>query len=188
MRDGELGPSGLQVGDPAGSTPSAGSPGGWLRAQLGSKQATHGLYVEIVVLAVIIALEGKRSSDADILLSLFGAIVAIALAELYAHYIGTMIGSGRRPTRAELVAAGMDTASSLVAIVPPVVFVLLGVTGVIALETGLKAATWVGVAVIGGYALVAHRRIGLSTGRSVPLAAFLALVGLGLVLLKQYFH
>ena len=56
---------------------------------LGSKQATHGIYIEIVVLAVIIALEGKRSSDGDILLSLFGALVAVVLAELYAYYIGT---------------------------------------------------------------------------------------------------
>ena len=54
---------------------------------LGSKQATHGIYIEIVVLAVIIALEGKRSSDGDILLSLFGALVAVVLAELYAYYI-----------------------------------------------------------------------------------------------------
>ena len=50
------------------------------------------------MLAVIIALEGKRSSDGDILLSLFGALVAVVLAELYAYYIGTMIGERRRPT------------------------------------------------------------------------------------------
>jgi len=62
---------------------------------LGSKQATHGVYIEMVVLAVIIALEGKRSSDGDILLSLFGAVVAVVLAEFYAYYIGTMIGDGQ---------------------------------------------------------------------------------------------
>jgi hypothetical protein len=65
----------------------------WLDTQLASKQATHGIYIEIVVLAVIITLEGKRTSDRDVLLSLFGAIVAVALAELYAYYVGTMIGT-----------------------------------------------------------------------------------------------
>ena len=160
----------------------------WLADQLGSKQATHGIYIEIVVLAVIIALEGKRTSDGDIVLSLFGAIVAIALAELYAYYIGTMIGSGRRPTGGELRAAVAGTGSSLVAVVPPVFLLMLGVVGVIGLQTGFDAAKWAGVAVIGLYALVAHRRAGLSTSRSLPLAVFLALVGLGLVLLKQYFH
>ena len=160
----------------------------WLAGQFGAKQATHGVYIEIVVLAVIIALEGKRTSDGDIVLSLFGAIVAIALAELYAAYLGTMIGSGRRPTGVEVRAAVAGTCSSLVAIVPPVFLLMLGVVGVIGLQTGFDAAKWAGVAVLGLYALVAHRRAGLSLRRSVLPAIFLALIGLGLVLLKQYFH
>jgi hypothetical protein len=160
----------------------------WLQAQLDGKQAIHGIYVELVVLAVIIALEGKRTSDSDVLLSLFGAIVAIALAELYAYYVGTMIASGRKPSRREFLAAVGDTAGSLLAIAPPVLLVVLGVAGVLRLETGFTAATWVGVGVIGGYALIAHRRTGLSTRRSIPPAVFVALIGLGLVLLKQYFH
>jgi hypothetical protein len=160
----------------------------WLEAQLDGKQAIHGIYVELVVLAVIIALEGKRTSDSDVLLSLFGAIVAIALAELYAYYVGTMIGSGRKPTRPELLGAVGDTAGGLVAIAPPVLLVVLGVAGVFRLETGFVAATWVGVGVIGGYALIAHRRTGLSTRRALPPAVFVALIGLALVLLKQYFH
>ena len=84
----------------------------WLKAQLDGKQAIHGIYVELVVLAVIIALEGKRTSDSDVLLSLFGAIVAIALAELYAYYVGTMIASGRKPSRREFLAAVGDTAAA----------------------------------------------------------------------------
>ncbi len=160
----------------------------WLDEQLGEKQATHGVYIEIVVLAVIIALEGKRTSDSDIVLSLFGAIIAIVLAELYSYYLGTMVGSGRRPTRIELQRAAVATGSSLVAIVPPVALLMLGVLGVISLKAGFEASKWTGVAIIGAYALVAHRRAGLTTRASVPLAALLALIGLGLVLLKQYFH
>jgi hypothetical protein len=163
-------------------------PEGWLRAQLSAKQATHGVYVEIVVLAVIIALEGKRASDADVILSLLGAIVAVLLAELYAYYVGAMIGTGRRPTSGELRAAVADSVSSLIAIAPSVLLVVLGVAGVIDLGKAFVAATWVGVGVIALYALLAHRRTGLSTRRSVPLAVLLALIGLGLVLLKQYFH
>lgn len=168
--------------------PDAAQPEGWLRAQLNAKQATHGIYVEIVVLAVIIALEGKRTSDTDVILSLLGAIVAVLLAELYAYYVGAMIGSGRRPTPREFRAAAADSASSLIAVAPSVLLVILGVAGVIDLGHALVAATWVGVGVIAVYALVAHRRTGLSTRRSVPLAVLLAVVGLALVLLKQYFH
>lgn len=160
----------------------------WLREQLGAEQATHGIYIEIVVLAVILALESKRASDRDILSSVVGAIVAVALVELYAYYIGTMIGAGRRPTRDELRVALVSTCASLLAIVPPLFLLTLGVVGAIRLETGFTAAKWSGVAVIGVYALLAHRRAGLSTSRALPSAVFLALVGLGLVMLKQSFH
>src|SRR6476646_1096357 len=73
----------------------------WLGTQFGRKQATHGIYAEIIVLAVILALEGKRD-DTDIVSTVFGALVAVLLAEAYADYLGTMIGTGRRPTWSEL--------------------------------------------------------------------------------------
>jgi len=97
----------IQDGEPPGAAldSSVARRKSWLKAQLDGKQAIHGIYVELVVLAVIIALEGKRTSDSDVLLSLFGAIVAIALAELYAYYVGTMIASGRKPSRREFLAA-----------------------------------------------------------------------------------
>lgn len=173
-----------------GASAMAPTPGGrrWLRKQLGAKQATHGIYIEIVVLALILALESKRASDRDIVSSVAGAIVAIALAELYADYIGAMIGTGRRPTRDELWAAIVGTVGSLVAIVPPVFLLMLGIVGAVRLETAFSAAKWAGVAVIGLYAFLAHQRAGLSTSRALPPAVFLALVGLGLVLLKQSFH
>ena len=155
---------------------------------LGRKQATHGVYIEMVVLAVIIALEGKRSSDGDILLSLFGAVVAVVLAEFYAYYIGTMIGDGRRPTMAELRSMVLTTGGALVASVPPILLVTLGVAGVFGLQTGFTAAKWAGVTVIGLYALLATRGTGLSLRTSVVTASFFTLIGLGLVLLKQYFH
>lgn len=155
---------------------------------LGSKQATHGIYIEIVVLAVIIALEGKGSSDAHVLLSLFGALVAVVLAELYAYYIGTMIGDGRRPTPAELRSMVLNTGVALVASVPPILLLTLGVAGVFRVETGFTAAKWAGVAVIGLYALLATRAAGLSLRPSVLTTSFFTLLGLGLVLLKQYFH
>ena len=155
---------------------------------LGSKQATHGIYIEIVVLAVIIALEGKRSSDGDILLSLFGALVAVVLAELYAYYIGTMIGERRRPTIGELRSMVLTTGGALVASVPPILLLTLGVAGVFGLQTGFTAAKWAGVAVIGLYALLATRGAGLSLRSSAVTALFFTLIGLGLVLLKQYFH
>lgn len=171
------------------SAGSAASPAGrWYRPALGSRDVTHGIYIEIALLAVILALEGKRTSDRDIVTAVFGALVAVVLAELYAHYIGSMIGSARRPPRAELGAFVRSTAGGLVSTVPPVFVLMLGVVGVIGLDTGFTLAKWIGIAIIAGFAFFANRRAGLSSRRSVHAAACFALVGLGLVLLTQYSH
>jgi hypothetical protein len=181
---GEGGTEGIDAFVP-GSTSGRWRP---LLSRIGSKEATHGIYIEIVVLAIILALEGKRASDSSIVVSVFGALVAVVLAELYAYYIGTMIGTGRRPTGAELKQAMVGTGVALVATVPSVFLLMLGVVGVIRLENGFSAAKWAGVIVMGLYSLLASRRAGLSMRLSLLTAASFALIGFGLVLLKQYFH
>ena len=159
----------------------------WIAAQFGKKQATHGIYAEIIVLAVILALQGKRD-ESDIVSTVIGALVAVILAEAYADYIGTMIGTGRRPTWPELRAELSLTFASMLAVLPPVLLLMLGVTGVIGLDTGFTCAKIAGIVVIGSYAYVANRRAGLSQLRSVVAAVFLLALAAGLVMLKHYFH
>jgi hypothetical protein len=99
-----------------------------------------------------------------------------------------MIGTGRRPVWPELRSQVMSTIGSLIVVVPPVVLLLLGVSGVIGLGTGFLAAKSAAVAVIGSYAFIANRRAGWSPGRSILGAAFLLALAGGLVMLKHYFH
>jgi hypothetical protein len=87
------------------------------------------------VLAVILALEGKRD-DSDIVSTVIGALLAVVLAEAYADYIGSMIGTGRRPTWPELRSQLALTFGSLLAVVPPILLLMLGVSGVIGLDAG----------------------------------------------------
>jgi hypothetical protein len=160
----------------------------WYDSPLASKQATHGLYIELVVLALILALQSKRVSDASVVSTVFGALVALVLAEFYAYYLGTMIGTGQRPTRAELRAMATGTAWSLVAVVPPVLLLMLGVFGPFSLNTGFFTAKVAGATVIAAYALVAGRRAGLGYRQSaVTGLVFLAIAG-ALVLLKHRYH
>ena len=159
----------------------------WLRSQLGTKQATHGIYAEIVLLAVILALQGKHD-DSDIMSTVVGALIALILAELYADYVGTMIGTGHRPLWAEFRSQAFSTLGSLIAVAPPLALLLLGVAGVIGLDTGFTAAKTAGVAVIGGYAFVANRRAGLTASRSFFGALFLLALATALVMLKHYVH
>jgi len=167
--------------------PANGTPRRWLASQFGKKQATHGIYSEIIVLAVILALEGKRD-ESDIISTVVGALCAVLLAEAYADYIGTMIGTGRRPTMLELRSELALTFGSLLAVAPPVLLLMLGVSGVIGLSAGFTAAKIAGIVVIGSYAYVANRRAALSQARSIVAAAFLVALAAGLVLLKHYFH
>ena len=160
----------------------------WLGLRFGSKQATHGIYIEIVVLAVILALESKHPSDRDIVSSVVGAIVVVVLADLYAYYVGTMIGAGKRPEGRELRTALVGEVGGLASTLPPVLLLLLGVAGVYSLEAGFTLAKWAGVLMIGAYALIAHRRAGLTTRQSLPPTVFLLLVGLALVGLKSFVH
>src|SRR5215813_9151506 len=85
----------------AHTDPRAAGTRAWIAAQFGRKQATHGIYAEIIVLAVILALQGKRD-DSDIVSTVIGAVAVVFLAEVYADYIGTMIGTGTRPDWPEI--------------------------------------------------------------------------------------
>lgn len=161
---------------------------GFLRAHLESEQTTHGIYGTIVVLAVIVALEGHPPSGQAILASVLGAVVAVILAEIYADYIGTMIREHHRPERAEWRRIVVNTLGNLIATALPIFLLTLGVAGVIRLEAGFTAAKWAGAAVIAAYAFIANRLSGLSLGRSILASAAFGLIGLGLVLFKQYFH
>jgi hypothetical protein len=120
--------------------------------------------------------------------AVYGALVAVVLAELYADYIGTMIGTGRRPTRSEVHEAVATAATGLIATAPPILLLVLGVVGVMRLETSFTAAKWAGAAVLAFYAVYASRRAGLSAGRTVLAATIFAAVGVGLVALKHFAH
>jgi hypothetical protein len=160
----------------------------WYDSPLASKQATHGIYFEIVLLALLLALESKRVSDATVVSTVVGAMLALVLAELYAYYVGTMIGTGGPPTRKEIRAVVVGTGWSLIATVPPIALLLLGVLGPLSLSAGFFAAKTAGVAVIAIYALLASRRAGFGHRRSAVTAVAFLLIALGLVLLKQVFH
>ena len=118
--------------------------------------------------------------------AVYGALAAVVLAELYADYIGTMIGTGSRPTGSEVRYAVATAATGLLATAPPVFLLVLGVLGVMRLETSFTAAKWAGAAVLALYAVYASRRAGLSGGQSLLAAGLFAGVGVALVALKHY--
>ena len=154
---------------------------------LGGKEVTHGIYIEIVLLTMILALEGRETSDASILAAVLGALAAVFLAELYVLYLGGMVSQSRQLTAAEIGKRVKVGGVALIGAVPPLLFLVFGAVGLIRLSTSFDLAKWAGAAVIGLYAYYASRRAGFSTTKSVVSALCFGAVGVGLVVLKHYF-
>ena len=117
-----------------------------------------------------------------------GAVVAAMLAEGYAEYIAQVIRQRRHPTRTELLDNLQDIgAGTLAALIPTAPFVLAGL-GLIELPTAYDVAPWLGVAVIGGFALLANRLARLGRVQTGLLTAAGMLVGVSLIAIKAATH
>ena len=149
-----------------------------------ARRAEHGIYGSIVVLAVVVADDAAAVGTRVAVATVLGAAIATSLVHVYADYIGELIRAGRHPTRSELAAAIRNAGVGFALAILPVLVLVLAATGVIPLDTAFDVAEWVGVGVLGLYAVVANRRAGLPLWQSVLIGLGFAAIGAGLVALK----
>lgn len=149
-----------------------------------ARRAEHGIYGSIVVLAVVVADDAAAVSTRVAVATVIGAAIATSLAHVYADYIGELIRARRHPTRSELGEAIRNAAAGFGLAILPVLVLVLAATGAISLDVAFDVAEWVGVAVLGLYAVVANRRAGLPLWRSILIGLGFAAIGAGLVALK----
>ena len=117
-----------------------------------------------------------------------GSVIAAMLAEGYAEYIAGVIRERRHPNRTEIRQTAADIgAGTLAALVPLIPFVLVEF-GLIELQTAYDIAPWLGIGVIGGYALLANRLAGLSHAHSALVTVGALAIGLALILIKTLTH
>ncbi|UJA19817.1 hypothetical protein HJD18_06080 [Thermoleophilia bacterium SCSIO 60948] len=154
------------------------------RGDYTGERAVHTIYGSVVVLAVIVAARGSEVTAGEAIASVVGAAVVTALAEIYADYIGATIAARRHPTPRERETTIRNFAFGFLAAISPVVFFVLAAAGVIRLDVAFDIAVWTGVAVLGGYATVAHRLAGNSIGPSLAVGLFFSAIGAFLVALK----
>ena len=153
-----------------------------------AQRAARAVYGAIIALAVILALEEAMAGADQVIAAAIGSVIAAMLAEGYAEYIAAVIRERRHPTRTEIRETTADVgAGTLAALVPVVPFVLVEL-GLIELDTAYDVGPWLGLGVIGGYALLANRVAGLSRARSGIVTAVALAVGLGLILIKTLTH
>lgn len=148
------------------------------------ERAAHAIYGLIIVLAVLIAEADTDITTREAIGSVVGAAVVTAMAELYADYVGATIGARRHLTKGERRLEVRNITAGFLTALLPVTFFVLSAAGAIDLESAFDVAIWTGVALLGGYAVVANRLAGIPLGRSLLIGAGFTALGASLVLLK----
>jgi hypothetical protein len=153
-----------------------------------AQRAARAVYGSIVALAVIVYLEAAKSEADEVILAVIGSVVAATLAEQYAEYIAHVIRERRHLERAEIVQQVGDGAAGMLASLVTLVPFLLVELDVIELPTAYDIAPWLGLGVIGGYALLANREAGLSGARNIVITGIALGVGVTLIVIKSVTH
>lgn len=157
-------------------------------AERTAQRAARAVYGAIIALAVIVVLDEAGAEADEVLAAAVGSVIAAMLAEGYAEYIAAVIRQHRHPTRPETVAMARDiSVGTLAALVPLAPFVLVELDA-IELPTAYDVAPWIGIAVIGGYALFANRLAGLPPLQNAVMSFGGVLIGLSLIAIKALTH
>jgi hypothetical protein len=159
-----------------------------LRLARTAQRAARAVYGSIVALAVIVVLqEGDAEAD-EVIAAVIGSVIAATLAEQYAEYIGHVIRERRHLSRAEVAEGARDAAAGTLAAMAPLVPFVLVELDAIELQTAYDIAPWLGLGVIGGYALLANRLAGLPRAQSVAVTVAALAVGFSLIVIKTVTH
>src|SRR3954468_19444155 len=159
-----------------------------LERHLGSRQVTRVVYGSIIGLALLVALTGHPPAPGVMAVQLVGTAVAVGLAEIYSDIVGTEASTRHRVTRPELRHMFESAVAVGVGVAFPAVFFLLSALGLLTVDTALAIAKWTGLGLIGFYGFWAARLSGASSSQALVKGALVALIGVGLILLKSLVH
>ena len=153
-----------------------------------AQRAARAVYGSIVALAVILYLDEAGAEADEVIFAVVGSVIAATLAEQYAEYIGHVIRERRHLTRPEIVRQAQDgAAGTLAALVVLGPFVLVQFD-VIETPTAYDIAGWLGIGVIGGYALLANREAGVSGARNIVITGIALALAASLIVIKSVTH
>lgn len=159
-----------------------------LHAHLGSRQVARVTYGAIIGLALVVAVEKHPPGPGTMIAWLLGTGVAVGLAEIYSEIVGTETRERHRVTREQVAPMLEEAAAAAFGVAFPAVFFLLAVLHVITPSLAFTLAEWSGIGLIGFYGYWAARFAGAPVVRALVQAALVALVGVGLIVLKALVH
>ena len=152
------------------------------------ERARHAVYDLVVLLSVIVALQTGPTSPHRVGIYLVLTLMGVALAELYAAFIGATLTQRRTLTREERTTIAGEVLGGLVLSSLPLIWIVLGAAHVVSRDEALDAAMWTGVALLGIYAVFGARAAHLSIARSLVWGLTVGIGGLVLVTLKSMLH
>jgi hypothetical protein len=149
--------------------------------------AAGAIYGTVVYLTILVILEEDRTDPEGAVAILTGTAIVFWLAHVYAHLLPRIAAKGRLRTGSFLETAG-DQVGILVAVAIPAIPLFLEMFGLLDEGAGLRAAIVAGILSLAGFAVREARVAGLGWGRSVGIATFLLIAGIGLVRLEVALH
>jgi hypothetical protein len=152
------------------------------------ERARHAVYDLVVLLSVLVALQTGPTPTYRVGLYLVLTLLGLALAELYAAFIGATLTLRRTPTHGERMTIASEVLGGLVLSSVPLIWVVLGAGDVVSRDAALDAAMWTGIVLLGIYAVFGARAANLSVARSLVWGLTVGLGGVALVTLKSMLH
>jgi hypothetical protein len=159
-----------------------------IRSHLDSRHVARVIYGAIIGLALVVALEQHPPSSGVVAATLAGTAVAVALAELYSDFVGTVARTRRRVGGEQVRSISHEAAAVAVGIAFPAVFFVLAALGAMETPTAFTAAKWSGLGLIGLYGFGAARLAGVGLAGSVLHSVVVGGVGGMLIALKALLH
>jgi hypothetical protein len=159
-------------------------------AEAAHANPARAIYGTILVMAVITALSHDDSvRSAELIAGVLATTFVFWIAHVYAEVLGRRLEEeGGRPTLATVAAAARGEWPLVEASLLPVLCLLLGVLGIVKTETAVYIAIGAGVVELFGYGIAAGRKLQMSTGATIVVAAVNGTLGLLVVLLKVLVH
>ena len=153
-----------------------------------AQRAARAVYGSIVALAVILYLDEAKAQADEVIFAVTGSVIAANLAEQYAEYIAHVIREQRHLTRPEIRTQVTDAAAGTLASLVTLIPFFLVQFDVIETPTAYDIAGWLGIGVIGGYALLANREAGVSGARNIVITGIALAIGASLIVIKSVTH
>jgi len=158
--------------------------GGHLEDHLGSRDVSRILYGAIIGLALILELERHPPSAAHTAGLLFGAALAVGLAELYSEAVATEARKRQRIGRADARLIVRDAFAVVFGAGFPMLFFVLAAAGAIDTDLAFRLSKWTGFGLICGYGFLAARLAGFGLFGALLRALAVAAIGGALIVLK----